>query len=733
MDYHPLVNMWIKLNESNKRIIHAFSDKSNLVELASDDVIDRLVFLRRNFVVRVLFVEHCRLAYGESDNIPTLFEIKIKKGKNHEMRIYRYEQEFKMVSFADGKKIKSTYIFNPDSTAEIQMHIENEPCHSLVIVNRFNSALLYIHLPTSTHHKSPGIHRYPDKVIQLLHEAGEKIRAELHQPHLIGAEAIYFEQMILNPHNIVINPRTGIIDGDATTLMARHHHPLSEYDQEAGLVVGVISDDLGFGRPVKRIVLIGDIHQKNHGAITPSTCATINAALRLAYAEKIPVDWFPHSFGVKISLKDGVEGLDASAATARNICLYAGRYKVPINVIIDQICIGAQSYWNALCAMMVNRRGLVMMTKEGVMALTGVKALVAALQGKLDVSALNAAVKKIYPKGNHEIGGYETIYSVNGESAVYSDDLSGICLLLMRHHFFTYSLGHSDLVVTKNKGAGNNGLIEKENPVYREILQIGMGKQGDRELILKFMHDPCIPPPLRLWKDEDYVGRDICKNGECGQHPTTIVQEMQIAGMSCMVIFTPSGPLTPNDSRMIAKAISKGNERLPVILLGNLTGFNCDPLSMQNGQLIEGSAIVESLVTHNGPVLLINMGIMVGGSFVVFSKKLNASLTIFAIQGSSIQVLGANSAAKVVFYSGIVKKVKADERLQKLMQEKGQKKQADALYKNLYAEYEKEFIQAYESIHTVERALKMESIDKIIPPGQLYTAVVDWLGKLPIP
>ena len=100
-----------------------------------------------------------------------------------------------------------------------------------------------------------------------------------------------------------------------------------------------------------------------------------------------------------------------------------------------------------------------------------------------------------------------------------------------------------------------------------------------------------------------------------------------------------------------------------------------------------------------------------GGAYVVFSKALNPQLTSVALEGSYASVIGGAPAAAVVF-AGDVRKRAAE-----LGGDEDAKNQATS-----------ELAAKFDSIHSVERAREVGSIDDIITPASLRKYIVNVLA-----
>ena len=137
----------------------------------------------------------------------------------------------------------------------------------------------------------------------------------------------------------------------------------------------------------------------------------------------MPVEWFALSAGAKIAMDSGTENMDWIAAVLRRIVDFT-QAGGEINVVVAGINVGAQPYWNAEATMLMHTRGILVMTPESAMVLTGKQAL--------DYSGGVSA------EDNFGIGGYERIMGPNGQAQYWAPDLAGACALLLAHYEHTY-------------------------------------------------------------------------------------------------------------------------------------------------------------------------------------------------------------------------------------------------------------------------------------------------------
>ena len=119
----------------------------------------------------------------------------------------------------------------------------------------------------------------------------------------------------------------------------------------------------------------------------------------------MPLEWFALSAGAKIAMDSGTETMDWIAAVLRRIVLFT-QAGGELNVVVAGINVGAQPYWNAEATMLMHTRGVLIMTPDSAMVLTGKQAL--------DYSGGVSA------EDNFGIGGYERIMGPNGQAQYWA-------------------------------------------------------------------------------------------------------------------------------------------------------------------------------------------------------------------------------------------------------------------------------------------------------------------------
>jgi acetyl-CoA carboxylase carboxyltransferase component len=195
-----------------------------------------------------------------------------------------------------------------------------------------------------------------------------------------------------------------------------------------------------------------------------------------------------------------------------------------------------------------------------------------------------------------------------------------------------------------------------------------------------------------------------------------------------------SGTLFPQSSKKIARAINAASNNRPVVVLANLSGFDGSPESMRRLQLEYGAEIGRAVVNFKGPIVFCVISRYHGGAYVVFSRALNESVEVAALEGTYASVIGGAPAAAVVFAGEVEARAKKDARVQALNQaiakadgaEKGRlRAQFDELFKVVHSEKLGEMAAEFDRVHCVQRALDVRALNYIIPPANLRPYLID--------
>jgi len=548
---------------------------------------------------------------------------------------------------------------------------------------------------------------YPYEIVKMITRPGVPVK----QPFPRGE----FEEF-----DISINKRTG----RQGTYSVKGRPP---GENTCNVIFGIITNYPEF-RPggMDRVLLLAD-PTRDMGSLAEAECRRVIAALDLAESQGLPVEWLPVSAGARIDMDSGTENLDWTARVLRRIIGFT-QEGGEINIIVTGINIGAQSYWNAEATMLIHTRGLLIMTEEAGMLLTGKKAL--------DFSGSVSA------EDNVGIGGAEKIMGPNGQAQVRVKDLYQAYMTLFLHYQLCYRSGSSAYPPT----------VETSDPPERDVgtdpyqdnLGQGFSTIGD---IFSASLNPDRKKPFDM---RQLMGAVVDRDSpvferwsEMKDAEIAIVWETRIGGQSVGLIGLESQPLArlgeiphdgpevwtggtlfPLSSKKIARAINAFSAALPLVILANLSGFDGSPESLRKLQLEYGAEIGRAIVNFRGPIIFVVTARYHGGAYVVFSKALNENLHAVSLEGAYASVIGGAPAAAVVFPSLVSKQTNQDPRVAKARKQLGYggvryQKEFDELYQKVYAEKQNALAGAFDSIHSVERAREVGSIDEIITLAQL--------------
>jgi acetyl-CoA carboxylase carboxyltransferase component len=151
-------------------------------------------------------------------------------------------------------------------------------------------------------------------------------------------------------------------------------------------------------------------------------------------------------------------------------------------------------------------------------------------------------------------------------------------------------------------------------------------------------------------------------------------------------------------------------------------------------QLEYGAEIGRAVVNFKGPMVFCVISRYHGGAYVVFSSALNENLEVAALEGTYASVIGGAPAAAVVFAGEVEARTRKDERLKPLSEAlnkaEGAEKsrlcaQWDELFKVIHSEKLGEMAAEFDRVHSVQRALEVGALNRIIPPAELRPYLID--------
>jgi acetyl-CoA carboxylase carboxyltransferase component len=195
-----------------------------------------------------------------------------------------------------------------------------------------------------------------------------------------------------------------------------------------------------------------------------------------------------------------------------------------------------------------------------------------------------------------------------------------------------------------------------------------------------------------------------------------------------------AGTLFPRSSKKTARAINAASGNRPLVVLANLSGFDGSPESMRKLQLEYGAEIGRAIVNFRGPIVFCVISRYHGGAFVVFSKALNPSMTVLALEGSFASVLGGAPAAAVVFSGDVGARTANDPRVREIEARVAASSGADRaalaaeldeVRSSVRAEKLGEVATEFDRVHSIQRAVEVGSVDAVIRAAELRPCIIE--------
>jgi acetyl-CoA carboxylase carboxyltransferase component len=594
-----------------------------------------------------------------------------------------------------------------------------------------------------------------DIAVRISYDAGVGVRIELAQPSADPIEPLddYGEKLLRARRRNMVYPYelTGLLTGPAGSFL--------EHDLDAGgrlipvdrakgrntaaIVAGVISTPTGrHPEGVTRVLLLGD-PTKSLGALSEPECARVIAALDLAERMQVPLEWFALSAGARIAMNSGTENMDWVAAALKRIVEFT-QAGGEINIVVTGINVGAQPYWNAEATMLMHTKGILVMTPDSAMVLTGKQAL--------DVSGGVSA------EDNFGIGGYDRVMGPNGQAQYWAPDLGAARDVLMSHYEHTF--------IAPGESAPRRA--ETMDPVDRDISSYPHAVPGTDFTTVGEIFSPVTNPDRKKAFDIRTVMRAVSDQdhpvlerwADMADAETAVVQDVHLGGRPVCLLgiesrpvprhgFPPSdgpdtytaGTLFPQSSKKVARAINAAHGNRPLVVLANLSGFDGSPESMRKLQLEYGAEIGRAIVNFRGPIVFCVISRYHGGAFVVFSKALNRNITVLAVDGSFASVIGGAPAAAVVFAGEVESRIRKDPRVADLdarlataddSERAALVTRHDGLRASVRAEKLGEVAAEFDAVHSIRRAVEAGSVDAIIRADELRPRIIEAIERGPI-
>ena len=498
----------------------------------------------------------------------------------------------------------------------------------------------------------------------------------------------------------------------------------------AGIVAGLVSTPTArHPEGMVRVALLGD-PTKSLGSVAEKECALVIAALDLAEEMGVPVEWFALSSGALISMDSGTENMDWVARALRRLITFT-QAGFEVNVVVAGINVGAQPYWNAEATMLLHTKGILIMTPDSAMVLTG--------KQSLDYSGGVSA------EDNFGIGGYDRVMGPNGQAQYWAPNLTAACSTLFAHYEHTYvapgerfprraeTSDPHDRDVRSYPHVHPGSDFTSVGDIFSDEVNKERKKPFDIRTVMRAVVDQD-HAVLERWAGMADADTSVVLDAHLGGYPVTVlgIESRPIPRRGGLPTDGPdqwtAGTLFPRSSKKTARAINAASGNRPLVVLANLSGFDGSPESLRKMQLEYGAEIGRAIVNFDGPIVFCVVSRYHGGAFVVFSGVLNDNMQVIAVEGSFASVIGGAPAAAVVFSRDVASRTSADPRIAAMEAASAEADDVGRLRlgvelvdlrATVRSEKLGEVAAEFEQVHNIERALAVGSVHAIISAREL--------------
>jgi acetyl-CoA carboxylase carboxyltransferase component len=389
----------------------------------------------------------------------------------------------------------------------------------------------------------------------------------------------------------------------------------------------------------------------------------------------------------------------------------------------------------------MHTKGILVMTPTSSMVLTGKQAL--------DFSGGVSA------EDNFGIGGFDRVMGPNGQAQYWAPTFEDACRLLLRHYEHTYVVPGErfprrartvdpvdrDVRVSPHTLAGSDFHVVGD--VFSDVRNPDRKSPFDIRSVMRAVCDSD-SEPLERWARWRGAETSVVWDAHVGGIPVCMLglESRTLARRGFVPADGPSsftsGTLFPQSSRKTARAVNAATGNRPLVVLANLSGFDGSPESMRHWQLEYGAEIGRAVTNFVGPIVFVVISRYHGGAFVVFSKRLNPGMEIAAVEGSYASVIGGAPAAATVFARDVKSRTEVDPRVARVRDAIPMASGGDVgalraelarVTEAVRSERLGEVADEFDQVHTIQRALAVGSVDRIIPAAELRPYVVDALER----
>jgi acetyl-CoA carboxylase carboxyltransferase component len=343
----------------------------------------------------------------------------------------------------------------------------------------------------------------------------------------------------------------------------------------------------------------------------------------------------------------------------------------------------------------------------------------------------------------------------NGQAQYWAPDLAGALDILLAHYDHTYvrrgdaaprrvpTADPADRDVCAFPHVVEGSDFRTVGEIFSAASNPDRKKPFDIRTVMRAVSDQD-HPPLERWVGMADADTAVVQDAHVGGYPVCLlgIESKPVPRRGFPPADGPdtytAGTLFPLSSKKTARAINAASGNRPLVVLANLSGFDGSPDSMRHLQLEYGAEIGRAIVNFRGPIVFCVVSRYHGGAFVVFSKALNPSMTVLALEGSFASVIGGAPAAAVVFTGEVDRRTAAHPDLKALDARIAAASGAErsrlvveraALRTAIRAEKISEVAAEFDGVHDIHRAVAVGSVDAVIPAARLRPEIIAALDR----
>jgi acetyl-CoA carboxylase carboxyltransferase component len=338
----------------------------------------------------------------------------------------------------------------------------------------------------------------------------------------------------------------------------------------------------------------------------------------------------------------------------------------------------------------------------------------------------------------------------NGEAQYHARDLADAYSILLEHYAVSYlapgeraprrfeTRDPAERDVTRSPYEGDDGYATVAD-IFSNELNPGRKRPFAMRPLMRALIDSDAGQ-LERWRDWADAQTAIVWDCHVGGMATTLIgiESRQLPRMGSIPNDGPTSwtaaTLFAHSSKKVARALNAASGVRPAVILANLSGFDGSPESMRRGILEMGAEIARAVVRFEGKLVFVVVTRYHGGAYVVFSRELNRNMYAAALTGSYASVIGGAAAAAVVFGRDVRKRTQADQLVRNARSalETARDPAARAALRaelhrvtqDVLLEKRAEVATEFDTIHSVERAKEVGSLEALVEPESLRPFVI---------